>query len=137
MIAIENNNYLNIDHFTLKFDSHTNLIKIISIYFGLLKEISHTNKFLQFTIAHFEEYIELSKIDSVEKIDEILVLHEEFTDKIIERLEKGEFHQWYLFPLRYMLEKLITSSMSLQSLLGTQQALIMMQLNDSTQNTQV
>lgn len=64
--------------------------------------------------------------DTVEKIDNILITLEEFTDFSNELLKDSqELKKWYNYPLRYMVDKVETSSMSLQAMLGSKQAQIM------------
>ena len=87
-------------------------------------------------IDELELFLKLNKIDSVEKIDNILLQLEEFSETIDKELEENHLQKWYNYPLRYMIEKVETSNMSLQAMLGTEQAL-MMDKNETTQNSKI
>jgi len=127
MVAL-NQNYFNFsnDYFipSIKYDN--SLIKNIGTYISTLKELYNLNKFLQASIYNIENFLLLNGADSVEKIDNILLTLEEFTDFSNELLENNqELKKWYNYPLRYMIDKVETSNMSLQAMLGSQQAQLM------------
>ncbi len=127
MVAV-NQNYFNFssDYFipSIKYDN--SLIKTIGAYISTLKELYNLNKFLQVSIYNIENFLLLNGADSVEKIDNILITLEEFTDFSNELLEDNQkLKKWYNYPLRYMIDKVETSNMSLQGMLGSQQAQIM------------
>ena len=127
MVAI-NQNYFNFnsDYFipSVKYDN--SLFKSISAYGSTLKELYNLNKFLQVSIYNIENFLLLNGADTVEKIDNILITLEEFTDFSNELLKDSqELKKWYNYPLRYMVDKVETSSMSLQAMLGSKQAQIM------------
>jgi len=136
LLAIDNQNFFNIDFFTFKFDKHSNLFESIILYTKLIKELNHTNKILRIMIDELELFLKLNKIDSVEKIDNILLQLEEFSETIDKELEENHLQKWYNYPLRHMIEKVETSNMSLQAMLGTEQAL-MMDKNETTQNSKI
>ena len=127
MVAV-NQNYFNFnsDYFipSVKYDN--SLFKSISAYGSTLKELYNLNKFLQVSIYNIENFLLLNGADTVEKIDNILITLEEFTDFSNELLKDSqELKKWYNYPLRYMVDKVETSSMSLQAMLGSKQAQIM------------
>lgn len=127
MVAV-NQNYFNFksDYFvpSLKYDN--SFFKSIGAYGSTLKELYNLNKFLQVSIYNIENFLLLNGADSVEKIDNILIMLEEFTDFSNELLEDNEkLKAWYNYPLRYMIDKVETSNMSLQAMLSSQQAHIM------------
>ena len=127
MVAI-NQNYFNFnsDYFipSVKYDN--SLFKSIGAYGSTLKELYNLNKFLQVSIYNIENFLLLNGADTVEKIDNILITLEEFTDFSNELLKDSqELKKWYNYPLRYMVDKVETSSMSLQAMLGSKQAQIM------------
>ena len=127
MVAV-NQNYFNFnsDYFSpsLKYDN--SFFKSIGAYVSKLKELYNLNKFLQVSIYNIENFLLLNGADTVEKIDNILITLEEFTDFSNELLEDNQkLKAWYNYPLRYMLDKVETSNMSLQAMLGSQQAKIM------------
>jgi len=134
MIAV-NQNYFNFnsDYFipSIKYDN--SMIKSIGAYGSTLKELYNLNKFLQISIYNIENFLLLNGADSVEKIDNILITLEEFTDFSNEQLaDNQKLKKWYNYPLRYMVDKVETSSMSLQAMLGSQQAqLIHQNKNDA------
>ena len=127
MVAV-NQNYFNFnsDYFipSVKYDN--SLFKSIGAYGSTLKELYNLNKFLQVSIYNIENFLLLNGADTVEKIDNILITLEEFTDFSNELLKDSqELKKWYNYPLRYMVDKVETSSMSLQAMLGSKQAQIM------------
>ncbi len=127
MVAV-NQNYFNFnsDYFipSVKYDN--SLFKSISAYGSTLKELYNLNKFLQVSIYNIENFLLLNGANTVEKIDNILITLEEFTDFSNELLKDSqELKKWYNYPLRYMVDKVETSSMSLQAMLGSKQAQIM------------
>ena len=127
MVAV-NQNYFNFnsDYFisSLKYDN--SFFKSIGDYSSTLKELYNLNKFLQVSIYNIENFLLLNGADSVEKIDDILITLEEFTDFSNELLEDNKkLKAWYNYPLRYMVDKVETSNMSLQGMLASQQAHIL------------
>ena len=129
MVAV-NQNYFNFssDYFipSIKYDN--SLIKSISAYGSTLKELYNLNKFLQVSIYNIENFLLLNGADSVDKIDNILIKLEEISEVSSELLEENEkLKKWYNYPLHYMIDKVETSNMSLQAMLGSQQAQIMHQ----------
>jgi len=140
MVAV-NQNYFNFssDYFipSIKYDN--SLIKSISAYGSTLKEFYNLNKFLQVSIYNIENFLLLNGADSVEKIDDILIKLEDISDISSELLEDNEtLKKWYNYPLRYMIDKVETSNMSLQAMLGSQQAQIMHKnRNDNRENTKI
>ena len=127
MVAV-NQNYFNFnsDYFipSVKYDN--SLFKSIGAYGSTLKELYNLNKFLQVSIYNIENFLLLNGADTVEKIDNILITLEDFTDFSNEQLEDNQkLKKWYNYPLRHMVDKVETSSMSLQAMLGSQQAQIM------------
>lgn len=127
MIAVNQNYFnFNIDHLMPSFKHENSFIKGIGAYISTVKELYHLNKFLQASIYNVENFLFLNGADSVEKIDNILIKLEEFTDFSNELLEDNEkLKAWYHYPLRYMVDKVETSNMSLQGMLASQQAHIM------------
>lgn len=136
MVAIDNHKYFNIDFFTLKFDGHDSFSRNVKRYFGILKKLNEANISLQLYIEHFDFYLEIMKLDTVEKIDEILINLETISEILEKELEDSNVKKWYFYPIHYMFEKVEASNQSLQAMLGTQQA-ILMDKNDTTQNTEV
>lgn len=127
MVAI-NQNYFNFnsDYFIPSIKYENTLVKNISAYGSTLKELYNLNKFLQVSIYNVENFLLLNGADSVEKIDNILLTLEDFTDFSNELLEDNQkLKKWYNYPLRYMVDKVETSNMSFQGMLGSQQAQIM------------
>jgi len=129
MVAV-NQNYFNFssDYFipSIKYDN--SLIKTVSAYGSTLKELYNLNKFLQVSIYNIENFLLLNGADSVDKIDNILIKLEEISEVSSELLEENEkLKKWYNYPLHYMIDKVETSNMSLQAMLGSQQAQIMHQ----------
>ena len=129
MVAV-NQNYFNFssDYFipSIKYDN--SLIKSISAYGSTLKELYNLNKFLQVSIYNIENFLLLNGADSVDKIDNILIKLEEISEVSSELLEENEkLKKWYNYPLHYMIDRVETSNMSLQAMLGSQQAQIMHQ----------
>ena len=127
MVAV-NQNYFNFNSdyliSSLKYDN--SFFKSIANYGSTLKELYNLNKFLQVSIYNIENFLLLNGADSVEKIDNILITLEEFTDFSKELLEDNEkLKAWYNYPLRYMVDKVETSNMSLQGMLASQQAHIL------------
>ena len=127
MVAV-NQNYFNFssDYFipSIKYDN--SLIKTVSAYGSTLKELYNLNKFLQVSIYNIENFLLLNGADSVDKIDNILIKLEEISEVSSELLEENEkLKKWYNYPLHYMIDKVETSNMSLQAMLGSQQAQIM------------
>ena len=140
MVAV-NQNYFNFssDYFIPSIQYDNSLIKSISAYGSTLKEFYNLNKFLQVSIYNIENFLLLNGADSVEKIDDILIKLEDISDISSELLEDNEtLKKWYNYPLRYMIDKVETSNMSLQAMLGSQQAQIMHKnRNDNRENTKI
>ena len=127
MVAV-NQNYFNFnsDYFIPSIKYENSLIKRVGAYGSTLKELYNLNKFLQVSIYNIENFLLLNGADSVEKIDNILLTLEEFTDFSNELLEDNQkLKKWHNYPLRYMIDRVETSNMSLQAMLGSQQAQIM------------
>ena len=91
MVAV-NQSYFNFnsDYFipSLKYDN--SFFKSIGVYASTLKELYNLNKFLQVSIYNIENFLLLNGADSVEKIDNILITLEEFTDFSNELLEDNQ-----------------------------------------------
>jgi len=136
MVAIDNHKYFDIDLFTLKFNGHNSFIRIVKSYFRILKKLNEANKSLQFYIKHFDFYLEIMKLDTVEKVDEILINLETISELLEKDLQDSNVLTWYFYPIYYMFEKVEASNQSLQAMLGTHQA-ILMDKNDAPQNTEV
>jgi len=64
----------------------------------------------------------IHKLDTLEKIDEVLINLEELSDLSNEVLETKEINKWYNLPIRYMVDKLEDRNMALQGLLLSKQA---------------
>jgi len=129
MVAV-NQNYFNFnsDYFIPSLKYNNSFFKSIGAYGSTLKELYNLNKFLQVSIYNIENFLLLNGADSVEKIDNILITLEEFTDFSNELLEDNQkLKKWYNYPLRYMVDRVETSNMSLQAMLGSKQAQIMHQ----------
>ena len=136
MIAL-NQNYFNIDidSFTPSFKNANSFLDGSKAYISILKEIYSLNKFLQVSIYNVENFLLLNGADSVEKIDNILIKLEEFSEQTEQLLEENElFNKWYNLPLRYAVNKVETSNMSLQAMLGSKQALLMHRANKNHDN---
>lgn len=129
MVAV-NHNYFNfdVDYFTPSFEKSSSLLNTAKRYMSVLRGLYSLNKFLQTSIYNVENFLLLTGADSVEKIDDILIKLEDFTDLSQETLEENEqLKKWYNYPLRYMVDKVETSNMSLQAMLASQQAHLMHQ----------
>lgn len=130
MVAVNHSYFsLNSDYFipSFKYDDNSLLVRT-KAYFSTLKELYSLNQFLQSSIYNVESFLLLNGADSVDKIDDILIKLEEFTDFSSELLKDNQhLKKWYNYPVRYMLDKVETSNMSLQAMLSSQQAQIMHQ----------
>ncbi|MFK5975835.1 MAG: hypothetical protein QM493_04955 [Sulfurovum sp.] len=124
MIAL-NQNYFDINYFTSS-NQNISFFDDIIHYFNMLKKFYSLYKFLQSSISNIDNFLLLLGADSLDKIDEVLIRLEEFSDLSNEIITKDKsLHKWYNYPIRFMLNRVETSNMSLQGMLGSQQALIM------------
>ena len=99
---------------------------MLKVYVSVFQELRSFNNFIQSSIYNIENFLLLNGVDSVEKIDNILMRLESFSEQTQKLLnESVVFNKWYSFPLRYMFKKLDTSNASFQAMLGSQQALMM------------
>jgi len=124
MIALDQN-YFDINYFT---SSHQNIsfLDDVTHYIDMLKKLYSLNRFLQSSIYNIDNFLLLLGADSLDKIDDILIKLEEFSDLSSEIITKDKsLEKWYNYPIRFMLNRVETSNMSLQAMLGSQQALIM------------
>ncbi|MDQ7086038.1 MAG: hypothetical protein Q9M36_14495 [Sulfurovum sp.] len=130
MIAL-NQNYFNIEYFMPSFKEENSLAKGFRVYISILKELYGLNTFLQSSIYNIEHFLLLNGADDVEKIDNILMKLELFTDLSSGLLEENkELQLWYNSPLHWMLDRVESSNMSLQAMLGSKQAELMHQNTD-------
>jgi len=127
MIAINHNYFnLNIDYFIPSSKQSNSFLDNLKAYILIFKKLYTTNKVIQNFIYNVESFLFLSGADTVDKIDEIIMKLEDFSEFTQELLEKDkDFNKWYNYPLRYMLDKIDSSTMSLQAMMGSQQALMM------------
>lgn len=125
MIALNQNYFnLNLDYSLPSLKS--GILTATKAYISTLKELYNLNKFLQISIYNIENFLLLNGADTVEKIDDILIKLEDISEVSSELLEENKtLKKWYNYPLRYMIERVETSNMSLQAMLGSQQAQIM------------
>ncbi len=119
MVVIEQS-YFHIDMPYIKMKS--SFIKNIKNYIATYKAFSNFNQFLQISIYNIENFLALRGAQSVDEIDEILIKLEDFSEANKALLNDKDLNRWYNYPLRYMIDKTETSNMSLQAMLGSQQA---------------
>jgi hypothetical protein len=138
MIALNQNYFnLNLDYSIPNLQS--GFLTAIKSYISTLKELYSLNKFLQISIYNIEIFLLINGADSVDKIDDILIKLEDISEISSELLEENRtLGKWYNYPLRYMIEKVETSNMSLQAMLGSQQAQFMHKnRDDNRENTKI
>ena len=138
MIALNQNYFnLNLDYSLPSLKS--GILTATKAYISTLKELYNLNKFLQISIYNIENFLLLNGADTVEKIDDILIKLEDISEVSSELLEENKtLKKWYNYPLRYMIDRVETSNMSLQAMLGSQQAQIMHKnRNDNRKNTKI
>ena len=132
MVAV-NNNYFNIDinYFGTSLKKTSSFLDRVREYIDVLKKMYNLDKFLQASIYNIENFLFLNSIDSIEKIDDILIKLEDFSQQNEDMLQENEFlNKWYNLPLRYAIEKIDSSNMSLQAMLSSQQALLIHKSNN-------
>ena len=138
MIAL-NQNYFNLNLDYSLPNLQRGFLTATKSYISTLKELYNLNKFLQVSIYNIENFLLLNGADTVEKIDDILIKLEDISEVSSELLEENTtLTKWYNYPLRYMIDRVETSNMSLQAMLGSQQAQLMHKnRNDNRENTKI
>ncbi len=126
MITIEEN-YFNIDttSITNNLNIKSSFIKDMKNYISTFKTFYNLHKFLQVSIYNVENFLALNGAKSSIEIDNILINLENFSEANKRLLEGKEINKWFNYPLKMMIYRTETSNMSLQGMLGTQQALAM------------
>ena len=124
MIATNNSNFLNIEDM-FKFDIDLSFFTMIRQYILVIKRLNSIDKTFTFMNRNIEIHLEINNLNNIQKIDNILLKLEEFSEMIETVLESGVFNKWYHFLMLYTLQKVQNSSMSLQAMLGVKQAQMM------------
>jgi len=126
MIATQQN-YFNIDMASIRnnLNVKNSFIQDIKSYVATFKTFYNLNKFLQVSIYNVENFLALNGAKSSMEIDSILINLEDFSEANEKLLENEEINRWFNYPLKIMIDKTETSNMSLQGMLGSQQALAM------------
>ena len=126
MVAIEPN-YFNIDmtSITNNLNIKSSFIKDIENYISTFKTFYNLHKFLQVSIYNVENFLALNGAKSSNEIDNILINLENSSEINEKLLEGKEINRWFNYPLKMMIYRTETSNMSLQGMLGSQQALAM------------
>ena len=126
MIATQQN-YFNIDMVFIRnnLKSRNSFIQGIKSYIKTFKTFYNLNKFLQVSIYNVENFLALNGAKSSMDIDNILINLEDFSEANEKLLESEEINRFFNYPIKMMIVKTETSNMSLQGMLGSQQALAM------------
>ena len=124
MIAVNQNYFnLNFDYYLSSFNQKNNsFVQIIKENINLFKDIYTLKKILTSYFDNLDTFLLIHKLDTLEKIDDVLISLEELSDLSNEVLETKEINIWYNFPIRYIVDKLEDRNMALQGLLLSKQA---------------
>lgn len=124
MIGINQNYFsLNFNYFepSTTTEEHS-FIKSIKIHAEILKKLHTFRTILKSNFNNFDTYVLIGKLDSVEKIDEVLINLEDLSEFTNDILENKDYKSWANFPMRYMVDKVEDWNMALQGLLLSRQA---------------
>ena len=123
MVAVNQNYFnLNFDYYLPSFEQNNSFLKRIKENIQLFKELYTLRKILKSYFDNLDTFLLIHKLDTLEKIDEVLISLEELSDLSNEVLETTEINRWYNLPIRYMVDKLEDRNMALQGLLLSKQA---------------
>jgi len=123
MVAVNQNYFnLNFDYYLPSFKQNSSFVKRIKENIQLFKGLYTLKKILKSYFDNLDTFLLIHKLDTIEKIDEVLIGLEELSDLSNEVLESKEINRWYNLPIRYMVDKLEDRNMALQGLLLSKQA---------------
>ena len=123
MVAVNQNYFnLNFNYYLPSFEQNNSFVKRIKENIQLFKELYTLRKILKSYFDNLDTFLLIHKLDTLEKIDEVLISLEELSDLSNEVLETTEINRWYNLPIRYMVDKLEDRNMALQGLLLSKQA---------------
>ena len=123
MVAVNQNYFnLNFNYYLPSFEQNNSFVKRIKENIQLFKELYTLRKILKSYFDNLDTFLLIHKLDTLEKIDEVLINLEELSDLSNEVLETKEINKWYNLPIRYMVDKLEDRNMALQGLLLSKQA---------------
>jgi hypothetical protein len=113
---------LNFDYFEHKNKVESDLFSKIRDYIQLYKSSSNLSYILRGYAENLDTLLLINRLDTVDKIDEILVNLENLSEVTNELLESDKLKLIYNLPLKYILNKLEDNNMLLQGLLLSSQA---------------
>lgn len=126
MIALhQNQSSFYTDNIVSFFDNQNSYKESFSHYTSVLKKLNKVDSYLNHFIDNLDITLDVQGIDTVDKIDDILLNLESISDINEEILSNQEYKKWYFMPIRYLIDRIETSNYSLQGLLGAKQAEIM------------
>ncbi|KIM10076.1 MAG: hypothetical protein KU38_08075 [Sulfurovum sp. FS08-3] len=118
-----NQNYFNINFdYILPTFNHKSLLDRVQKYVTLYKEINALKNTLKSYFDNIDNYLLINKLNSVDKIDEVLINLEDLSEFANEILDNQELKRWYNAPLSHALNKLEDRNIALQGLLLSKQA---------------
>ncbi|MBD3794948.1 MAG: hypothetical protein IE881_03220 [Epsilonproteobacteria bacterium] len=113
---------LNFDYFAHKNKVESDLFSKIRDYIQLYKSSNNLAYILRGYAENLDTLLLINRLDTVDKIDEILVNLENLSEITNKLLESDNLKLIYNLPLRYILNKLEDNNMLLQGLLLSSQA---------------
>jgi len=123
MIAINQNYFsLNFNYFEPSSTKEHSFIENIKVHAEILKKLHTFRTILKSNFNNFDTYVLIGKLDSIEKIDEVLITLEDLSEFTNNILENDDYKSWANFPMRYMADKIEDWNMALQGLLLSRQA---------------
>ncbi|MBU1666937.1 hypothetical protein KKC13_00840 [bacterium] len=123
MIAINQNYFsLNFNDFEATATNKHSFIENIKVRIELFKKLHTFRAILKSNFNNFDTYVLIGKLDSIEKIDEVLITLEDLSEFTNDILDNKDYKSWANFPMRYMANKIEDWNMALQGLLLSRQA---------------
>jgi len=123
MIALNHNHSSFYTDSLMSFFEHPNSLKgSIKNYIAIIQSLRQIDSYLDSTIDNLDVSMELSGIDTEDKIDNLLLKLERVSETNEKILASESLQKWYYLPIRYFLNKVEDSNYSLQGLLGSKQA---------------
>ena len=123
MVAVENSHFsLNFEDYLPNFKQHSSFIKRVKENIKLFKDIYTLKEILKDYFDNLDIFLLLNRLDTLEKIDEVLISLEELSDLTQKVLDTKDINIWYNLPIRYIIDKLEDRNMALQGLLLSKQA---------------
>ena len=97
MIAV-NQNYFDINYFTSSSQNISFFDDVIH-YIDMLKKLYSLNRFLQSSIYNIDNFLLLLGADNLDKIDDILIKLEDFSDFSSDIITRDKsLEKWYNYP---------------------------------------